>query len=77
MEELIRMISTALVDAPDEVDVKRIKGTNGLSIFEIKVAKVDTGKIIGKNGRNAAAIRTIVDAASKRKNERSIIEILE
>lgn len=77
MEELIRMISTALVDAPDEVDVKRIKGTNGLSIYEIKVAKVDTGKIIGKNGRNAAAIRTIVDAASKRKNERSIIEILE
>ena len=77
MEELIRMISMALVDAPDEVGVKRIKGTNGLSIYEIKVAKVDTGKIIGKNGRNAAAIRTIVDAASKRKNERSIIEILE
>jgi len=68
----------ALVDAPAEgVRVSRIKGTNGLSIYEIKVAKVDTGKIIGRRGQNAAAIRTIIDAASKRKNERSIIEILE
>ena len=77
MEELIRNIIVALVDFPDEVNVKKITGTNGSSIYEVKVAKADTGKVIGKQGRNASALRTIVDAASKKNHIRSIIEILE
>jgi uncharacterized protein len=77
LEELIRLISMASVDAPPEVRRSLNKGSNGLSIYEDKVAKVDAGKIIGKHGRNAAAIRTIVDAASKRNHERCIVETLE
>jgi uncharacterized protein len=77
MEVLIHSILSAMVDAPDQVNVNRIKGVNGLSIYEIKVDKTDTGKIIGRQGRNAAAIRTIIDAAAKRNKQRAIIEILE
>jgi uncharacterized protein len=77
MESLLRIIVSAMVDVPDEVRVKRIKGSNGLSIYEVGVAGHETGKIIGRKGRNAAAIRTILDAASKKKKERAILEILE
>ena len=77
METLLRNILSAMVDRPDEVHVNRIKGSNGLSIYEIKVASGDTGKIIGKQGRNVAAIRTIIDAAVKKKKERAMIQILE
>lgn len=77
METLLQFILSAMVDIPDEVHVSRIKGSNGLSVYEVRVARSDTGKIIGRQGRNAAAIRTIVDAASKKKKERSIVQILE
>ena len=77
MEALILSILSAMVDAPDEVSVSRKQSLYGLSIYEAKVAKHDTGKIIGKKGRNAAAIRTIIDAASKKNKERAIFEILE
>jgi predicted RNA-binding protein YlqC (UPF0109 family) len=77
MEELIQFILSSMVDAPDQVSVNRIRGRNGLSIYEVKVDKTDTGKIIGRQGRNAAAIRTIVDAVAKRNRQRAILEILE
>jgi uncharacterized protein len=77
MEELIRSILMAMVDAPEDVLVNRISGSNGLSIYEVKVSKTDTGKVIGKQGRNAAAIRTIIDAVSKKNHVRSLLEILE
>jgi predicted RNA-binding protein YlqC (UPF0109 family) len=77
MENLIQHILSAMVDAPDQVNVHRIRGRNGLSIYEVKVGKTDTGKIIGRQGRNAAAIRTIVDAVAKRNRQRAILEILE
>jgi uncharacterized protein len=77
MEALIQSILSAMVDAPEEVRINRIKGRNGLSIYEIKVDKADTGKIIGRQGRNAAAIRTIIDAAAKKNKERAIVEILD
>jgi uncharacterized protein len=77
MEALISSILSAMVDAPDLVSVNQIKGRNGLSIYEIQVDKADTGKIIGRQGRNAAAIRTIIDAVAKRNKQRAIIEILE
>jgi uncharacterized protein len=77
MEALLQSIVSAMVDIPDEVHVSRIKGSNGLSIYEVKVARSDTGKIIGRQGRNAAAIRAIIDAASKKRKERAIVQILE
>lgn len=76
MEELIRTVVMAMVDLPADVSVQRI-GNNHLSIYEIKVAKTDTGKVIGKQGHNIEAIRTIINAASKKCHQRSRIEILE
>jgi uncharacterized protein len=77
MEKLIRSIVTAMVDLPDEVLVNCVAGGNGVSIYEVKVAKTDTGKIIGKQGRNAEAMRTIINAVSTKNRRRSILEILE
>lgn len=77
MEDLIQFILSAMVDAPDQVSVHRIRGRNGLSIYEVKVDKTDTGKIIGRQGRNATAIRTIVDAVAKRNKQRAILEIID
>lgn len=77
IETLIQKIIVSIVDAPEQVSINRIKGANGLSIFEVKVARADTGKVIGKQGRNAAAIRALIDAASKKRKERAIIEIIE
>ena len=75
METLIRSVVMALVDLPAEVSVKRI-GNNHLSIYEIKVAKTDIGKVVGKQGRNIEALRTIINAVSKKHHQRSLIEIL-
>ena len=77
METLLRFILSAMVDIPDEVRVKQIKGSNGLAIYEVRVATGDTGKIIGKQGRNVSAIRAIIDAAAKKNKERALIQILE
>ncbi|MFZ7128255.1 MAG: KH domain-containing protein [Desulfobacterales bacterium] len=76
MENLIRIIVMALVDFPDEVAVKQV-GSNHISIYEIRVAGCDTGKVVGKNGRNVQALRTIVNAVSSKQHCRSLIEILE
>ncbi len=63
MKELIEYIAKALVDHPEEVHVSEIEGEN-TSVIELKVAKEDLGKVIGKNGRTARAMRTILSAAS-------------
>ena len=76
MEELIRSVIMAMVDSPSDVSVKRI-GSNSLSIYEVKVAKTDTGKVLGKKGHNIEALRTIINAASKKCRQRSIIEVIE
>lgn len=76
MEELIATIARALVDQPDQVSVAEIKGSHS-SVLELKVAKSDMGKIIGKNGRTAQAIRTILSAASGKTGARYVLEILE
>ncbi len=76
MKDLIAYIAKALVDKPEEVVVTEIKG-HQIYVIELKVAKEDIGKIIGKHGRTARAIRTILGAASAKIKKRSILEIIE
>jgi len=76
MKELIEYIAKALVDNPDDVRVSEIEGEK-TSVIELSVAKEDLGKVIGKQGRTARSIRTILSAASAKKNKRAVLEILE
>ncbi|MCJ7547153.1 MAG: KH domain-containing protein [Deltaproteobacteria bacterium] len=76
MKELIEYIAKALVDNPDAVKVTEIEGEK-TSVIELSVAKEDLGKIIGKQGRTARSLRTILSAASAKNNKRAVLEILE
>ena len=76
MKDLIAYIAKALVDKPEEVVVTEIVGQQ-TSVIELKVAKEDIGKIIGKQGRTAQAIRTILNGASAKLRKRSSLEIIE
>ena len=76
MKELVKFIAQALVDKPEEVQVKEIEGEQ-TSVIELKVAKEDLGKVIGKQGRTARAMRTILSAASTKIRKRAVLEILE
>ena len=76
MKELIQFIAGALVDKPDQVEVTEVEGER-TSVLELKVAKEDLGKIIGKQGRTARALRTILAAASAKINKRVVLEIME
>ena len=76
MKELITYIAQALVDQPDQVSVAEVQG-NQTSVLELKVAKEDLGKVIGKQGRTARAMRTILSAASAKIKKRSVLEIIE
>ena len=76
MKELITYIAKALVDNPDQVEVLEVKGGQ-TSVLELKVAKEDLGKVIGKQGRSARAMRTILSAASTKIKMRTVLEIVE
>jgi predicted RNA-binding protein YlqC (UPF0109 family) len=76
MKQLIEFIAKALVDNPEAVDVSEIVGEQ-TSVIELKVAKEDLGKVIGKQGRTARAMRTILSAASTKIKKRAVLEILE
>jgi predicted RNA-binding protein YlqC (UPF0109 family) len=76
MKDLIEYIAKALVDAPDQVKVNEVVGEK-TSVLELTVAKEDLGKVIGKQGRTARAIRTILSAASTKIRKRSVLEIIE
>jgi len=76
MKELIERIACALVDKPEEVTVTAIEG-NQATVLELKVAKDDLGKIIGKQGRTARSLRTILGAASAKLRRRVVLEIVE
>jgi predicted RNA-binding protein YlqC (UPF0109 family) len=76
MKELIKYIAQAMVDHPEQVEVSEVEGKH-IKVLEVKVAKEDIGKIIGKQGRNAQAIRTILNAASAKTKKRTIMEIIE
>ncbi|BBO83132.1 UPF0109 protein [Desulfosarcina ovata subsp. sediminis] len=76
MKEMIEIIARALVDQPDAVSVTEINGSY-TSIIELRVAKQDIGKIIGKQGRTADALRTLLNAASSKAKTRSRLEIID
>ncbi len=76
MSDLILYMARALVDNPDQVDVTEIEGQQ-TSVIELKVAKEDLGKVIGKQGRTARAMRTILSAASTKIRKRASLEIIE
>lgn len=76
LKGLIENIAKALVDVPDQVEVREVEGEQ-TTVLELKVAKEDLGKVIGKQGRTARAIRTILNGASTKLRKRSVLEILE
>ncbi|MFO7461751.1 MAG: KH domain-containing protein [Desulfatiglandales bacterium] len=74
--ELMENLAKALVDNPESVVVNELKGSN-TSVIELRVAKEDVGKIIGKKGRNADALRTILGAAAMKQGKTYILEIID
>lgn len=76
MKDLVLYMVQALVDYPDDVSVTEIVGSQ-TSVIELSVAKEDLGKVIGKQGRTARALRTILSAASAKLNKRTVLEIIE
>lgn len=76
MKELIEYIAKSLVDNPDDVSVTEVEG-EVTSVIALKVAKPDLGKVIGKQGRTARALRTILSVASIKAKKRAVLEIVE
>lgn len=76
MKELVEYLARHLVTHPDSVEVKETEGDTA-SILELKVAQEDLGRVIGKQGRTAKSIRTILNAAASRTNRKVVLEILE
>ncbi len=76
MKDLLEFIARSLVDKPDEVKVHQVEGERSL-ILELKVAEDDMGKVIGKQGRIAKAIRTVINAAAVKEEKRVIVEIIQ
>jgi uncharacterized protein len=76
MKELIEFMAKALVDSPESVDVKEIEGEQS-SVIELRVAREDLGKVIGKQGRTARAMRTILSASSTKLRKRAVLDIIE
>ncbi len=76
LKDLMEYVTKALVDMPDKVEVTEISGEQ-TTVIELKVDKTDLGKVIGKQGRTARALRTILNAASTKLRKRSVLEILE
>lgn len=76
MKELVSYIAKALVDYPEEVEVSEIEGEHSL-VIELKVAKSDMGRIIGKQGHTATAIRTVLNAAARKMKKNAVLEIIE
>ncbi len=76
MKDLVERIAKSLVDFPEMVKVTEIQGEK-TTVFELRVGSGDLGKIIGKEGRTAKAIRTIITAASMKSGKRAVLEILE
>ena len=75
MEELVASIAKSLVDKPEEVQVNKTESKQGV-VIELKVADEDIGKIIGKQGRIAKALRTVVKAAAAKTGEKVVVEIM-
>ena len=76
MKELVEQIAKALVDQPDKVQVREVQGEQ-TTVLELRVATEDLGKVIGKQGKTARAIRTLLAAAGMKMRKRFVLEILE
>lgn len=76
MKELVTYIARSLVDNPEQVSVAEVEG-NQTTVLELTVAKEDLGKVIGKQGRTAQAMRTILSAVSSKIKKRTVLEIIE
>jgi len=76
LKTFIETIAKALVDHPDYVDIKEIAGER-TTVFELRVGEGDLGKVIGKEGRTARAIRTLLNAVSAKQSKRAVLEIIE
>ena len=76
MKDLIKKIVQAMVDNPEQVEISEIEGDQ-TTVLELRVAKEDLGKVIGKKGRNAQALRDILGAVSAKRRKRTILEIVE
>jgi len=76
VKEFIEYIARALVDHPDNVDVSEVEGEK-TTVYELRVAAEDLGKVIGRKGQTAKAIRTLIAAVSAKKGKRALLEILE
>jgi predicted RNA-binding protein YlqC (UPF0109 family) len=74
--QLVENLARALVDSPEKVVVQELKGKN-TSVIELRVAKEDVGKVIGKKGRNAQALRTILGAAAMKEHRNLVLEIVD
>ncbi len=76
MKELIEVIAKALVDFPDQVEIQEVEGEK-TTVLELRVAKEDLGKVIGKQGKTARAMRTILNANATKLKKRAVLEIIE
>jgi len=76
MKELVEYIVAALVDNPESIELNEVRGERS-SVLELRVAEQDLGKVIGKQGNTARAIRTILNAAATKRDKRAFLEILE
>jgi predicted RNA-binding protein YlqC (UPF0109 family) len=77
MRELLEYLASALVELPDEVKVEEFEEDDGTLVLELSVAEDDYGKVIGRGGRTAQAIRTVVKAAAVKDNRRVLVDIVE
>jgi len=76
MKELLKTLAQALVDKPEDVEVSQIEGERSI-ILQLKVAPEDVGKVIGKEGRIAKALRTIIKASATKEGKKAMVEILD
>ena len=76
MKEILEIIITSLVDDKDAVEIK-VTENERMTVFEVKVAESDMGKVIGRQGRTARAIRTVVKAAANKEQKRATVEFVE
>lgn len=76
MKEFVEYVVKALVDYPDEVNVREVDGERTV-VFELRLAKTDIGKVIGKNGRTISALRSLLTSAAAKNGRRAVLEIVE
>ncbi len=76
VSDLIKLIVSSLVDSPDDIEITEVAG-GSTTVYELRVAKDDLGKIIGKQGKTAKAIRTLLGAAAAKDKRRAVLEIIE